>query len=187
MSRRFSDFCPKSWRLNQSSCCLSASYCACNFSSAVFVFPSTAYASLSATPSRAFSCSSLPTSVADNVKLLLALNTTGIYQLSHRSGSLPVAFPLAYNLDIHAFHQRQQCGAIQLSFQLLRTGVGPRLIIANEDLHGEGAPHCQGTTLVFDTIARAETTRDRIGGFGRASAASEWLARRTAPIACRSA
>ena len=54
---------------------------------------------------------------------------------------------------------------------IFRWGVGPRLIIANEDLHGEGAPHCQGTTLVFDTIARAETTRDRIVGFGRASAA----------------
>ena len=50
------------------------------------------------------------------------------------------------------------------------TGVGPRLIIANECLHGEGTPHCQDTTPEFDTIARAETTRDRIGGFGRASA-----------------
>ena len=80
---------------------------------------------------------------------------------------------------------RDQQDTIVLS--MLTGGVGPRLIIANEDLHGEGAPHCQGTTLVFDTIARAETTRDRIGGFGRASAASEWLARRTAPIACRSA
>ena len=51
-----------------------------------------------------------------------------------------------------------------------RRGVGPRLIIANECLHGEGAPHCRDTTPVFDTISRAETTRDRIGGFGRASA-----------------
>ena len=49
-------------------------------------------------------------------------------------------------------------------------GVGPRLIIANECLHGEVAPHCQDTTPVFDTIARAESMRDRIGGFGRASA-----------------
>ena len=66
------------------------------------------------------------------------------------------------------------------------TGVGPGLIIAGECLHGEGAPHCQDTTPVFDMIARAETTRDRIGGFGRASAASEWLVRHAAPIACRS-
>ena len=66
-------------------------------------------------------------------------------------------------------------------------GVGPRLIIANECLHGEGAPHCQDTTPVLDTISRAETTRAGIGGFGRASAASEWLARHAAPIACRSA
>ena len=51
-----------------------------------------------------------------------------------------------------------------------KTGVGPRLIIANECLHGEVAPHCQDTTPVFDTIARAESMRDRIGGFGRASA-----------------
>ena len=65
-------------------------------------------------------------------------------------------------------------------------GVGPGLIIAGECLHGEGAPHCQDTTPVFDMIARAETTRDRIGGFGRASAASEWLVRHAAPIACRS-
>ena len=49
-------------------------------------------------------------------------------------------------------------------------GVPPELIIANECLHGEGAPHCQDTTPVFDTIARAESTRDRIGGFERASA-----------------
>ena len=56
------------------------------------------------------------------------------------------------------------------STQLLARGVGPRLIIANECLHGEVAPHCQDTTPVFDTIARAESMRDRIGGFGRASA-----------------
>ena len=66
-------------------------------------------------------------------------------------------------------------------------GVPPELIIANECLHGEGAPHCQDTTPVFDTIARAESTRGRIGGFGRASAGSEWLARHATPIACRSA
>ena len=69
----------------------------------------------------------------------------------------------------------------------IQLGVGPRLIIANECLHGEGAPHCQDTTPVLDTISRAETTRAGIGGFGRASAASEWLARHAAPIACRRA
>ena len=52
----------------------------------------------------------------------------------------------------------------------LAEGVAPELIIANECLHGEAARHCQGTTPVFDTIARAATTRDRIDGFGRASA-----------------
>ena len=45
-------------------------------------------------------------------------------------------------------------------------GVPPELIIANECLHGEGAPHCQDTTPVFDTISRAEATRVRIGDFG---------------------
>ena len=75
---------------------------------------------------------------------------------------------------------------IDWGFPESQPGVGPGLIIASECLHGEGAPHCQDTTPVFDMIARAETTRDRIGGFGRASAASEWLARHAAPIACRS-
>ena len=66
-------------------------------------------------------------------------------------------------------------------------GVAPELIIANECLHGEAARHCQGTTPVFDTIARAATTRDRIDGFGRASARSGWLARRAHPTAFRNA
>ena len=65
-------------------------------------------------------------------------------------------------------------------------GVAPELIVSSECLHGEGAPHCQDTTPVFDMIARGETTRNRSGGFGRASAASEWLVRHPAPIACRS-
>ena len=94
-SKRFSDFCPKSWRLNQSSSYFSASYCPCNCSSAVLVFASTAYASPSATPSRAFSSSSWATSGADNFRLALASTTYAIYQLSNHSGSLPVALPVA--------------------------------------------------------------------------------------------
>ena len=65
-------------------------------------------------------------------------------------------------------------------------GVAPKLIIINELWDDAWARHLWDRTPVFDTFARAETTRDRIGGFGRASAASEWLARHAAPIACRS-
>ena len=122
MSRRFSDFCPKSWRLNQSSWCLSVSYCECSRASADF-------ASLSAALSSAFSCSSSVICVAGNLKLPLALNTAVIYQLSHRSGSLPVALSLAYNLDIHAFNQRQQRGAIQLTLHLLRSPAKSKLAL----------------------------------------------------------
>ena len=68
----------------------------------------------------------------------------------------------------------------------LSAGVPPELIIANECLHGEGAPHCQGTTPVFGTIARADSTPERSGDFARANAASERLARHAVPIACRS-
>ena len=66
------------------------------------------------------------------------------------------------------------------------TGVAPKLIIINELWDDAWARHLWDRTPVFDMIARAETTRDRIGGFGRASAASEWLVRHAAPIACRS-
>ena len=66
------------------------------------------------------------------------------------------------------------------------TGVAPKLIIINELWDDAWARHLWDRTPVFDTFARGETTRDRIGGFGRASAASEWLARHAAPIACRS-
>ena len=65
-------------------------------------------------------------------------------------------------------------------------GVAPKLIIINELWDDAWARHLWDRTPVFDMIARAETTRDRIGGFGRASAASEWLVRHAAPIACRS-
>ena len=65
-------------------------------------------------------------------------------------------------------------------------GVAPKLIIINELWDDAWARHLWDRTPVFDTFARAETTRDRIGGFGRASVASEWLARHAAPIACRS-
>ena len=69
---------------------------------------------------------------------------------------------------------------------MTRTGVAPKLIIINELWDDAWARHLWDRTPVFDTFARAETTRDRIGGFGRASVASEWLARHAAPIACRS-
>ena len=65
-------------------------------------------------------------------------------------------------------------------------GVAPKLIIINELWDDAWARHLWDRTPVFDTFARGETRRDRIGGFGRASAASEWLARHAAPIACRS-
>ena len=68
----------------------------------------------------------------------------------------------------------------------LAWGVAPKLIIINELWDDAWARHLWDRTPVFDTFARAETTRDRIGGFGRASVASEWLARHAAPIACRS-
>ena len=68
----------------------------------------------------------------------------------------------------------------------MRPGVGPKLINFNECAHGERAPHCQDTTPGFDTFARAKTKPARTGGSGRASAGSEWLARRARPIACRS-
>ena len=62
-------------------------------------------------------------------------------------------------------------------------GVPPELISPNECLHGEGAPHYQGSPRQFDRSRRAEATRGRIVGFGRASEGSEWLARRARPIA----
>lgn len=42
----------------------------------------------------------------------------------------------------------------------LSPGVPPELIIANECLHVEGAPHCQDEPRWFDTSSRAEATRD---------------------------
>ena len=72
------------------------------------------------------------------------------------------------------------------SWLSLMEGVAPKLIIINELWDDAWARHLWDRTPVFDTFARAETTRDRIGGFGRASVASEWLARHAAPIACRS-
>ena len=50
-------------------------------------------------------------------------------------------------------------------------GVPPELISPDECLHGEGVPRCQDKPRWFDTTSRAEATRDRIVGFGRASVA----------------
>ena len=50
-------------------------------------------------------------------------------------------------------------------------GVPPELISPDECLHGEGVPRCQDKPRWFDTPSRAETTRDRIVGFGRVSVA----------------
>ena len=51
--------------------------------------------------------------------------------------------------------------------------------------HGVEVQHRQDRTPTVDTIARAEITRDWNGGFGRARAASEWLAPRADSISTR--
>ena len=85
-------------------------------------------------------------------------------------GACWLALKLWEQLELDRFWQQRLPMSRQGTKWLVAGGVGPRLIIANECLHGEVAPHCQDTTPVFDTIARAESMRDRIGGFGRASA-----------------
>ena len=114
-----------------------------------------------------------------------SVTVSGARLATGRAGS-PLAGRVSHPLD----DKQGFMGSSHTPFPLDQpclVALGPRLIIASECLHGEGAPHCQDTTPVLDTISRAETTRARIGGFGRASAASEWLARHAAPIACRSA
>ena len=86
-------------------------------------------------------------------------------------------------IDRGAFTERGAQEVARIAHQM---GVAPKLIIINELWDDAWARHLWDRTPVFDTFARGETTRDRIGGFGRASAASEWLARHAAPIACRS-
>ena len=76
-------------------------------------------------------------------------------------------------------HRLRRCLAVMRA----AGGVPPELISPNECLHGEGAPHYQGSPRQFDRSRRAEATRGRIVGFGRASEGSEWLARRARPIA----
>ena len=92
-----------------------------------------------------------------------------------------------YQADrVPTIHSRILLSRESIVFNRPRMGVAPKLIIINELWDDAWARHLWDRTPVFDMIARAETTRDRIGGFGRASAASEWLVRHAAPIACRS-
>ena len=94
------------------------------------------------------------------------------YQVLRVVGSILAVF----SLNSHCSWRRvdtvplHEPGRPQIYSGIPRRGVAPELIIASECLHGEEALHCQDTTPVFDTIARAEATRDRIDGFGRASA-----------------
>ena len=112
-----------------------------------------------------------------------SVTVSGARLATGRAGS-PFAGRVSHPLDDKQGFMKSSHTPFPLDQPCL-VALAPELIIASECLPGEGAPHCRDTTPVFDTIARAETTRDRIGGFGRASAASEWLVRRADPIACR--
>ena len=112
-----------------------------------------------------------------------SVTVSGARLATGRAGS-PFAGRVSHPLDDKQGFMKSSHTPFPLDQPCL-VALAPELIVASECLHGEGAPHCQDTTPVFDMIARAETTRDRIGGFGRSSAASEWLVRRADPIACR--
>ena len=67
--------------------------------------------------------------VSPTTPISLAIDEAEIYHAYNRSGSMLIAFPLSYDLNIYSFQQRQQRGSIQHSLAFIPSAALSKLIL----------------------------------------------------------